>query len=48
VYAFGVAQLALVSGMALDKAVYLGALLFVPGDLLKIIVAAAIARKIEV
>jgi biotin transport system substrate-specific component len=48
VYTFGVAQLALVSGMALDKAVYLGALLFVPGDLLKIIVAAAIARKIEV
>jgi biotin transport system substrate-specific component len=48
VYAFGVAQFAFVTGMALDKAIYLGALLFVPGDILKIIVAAAIARKIEV
>ena len=48
VYAFGVVQLSLVAGMPLDKAVYLGALLFVPGDVLKIAAAALIARKIEV
>jgi biotin transport system substrate-specific component len=48
VYAFGVAQLAIVASMPLDKAIYLGALLFVPGDILKIAVAALIARKIEV
>jgi biotin transport system substrate-specific component len=48
VYAFGVAQLALVSPMALDKAILAGALPFVPGDILKIAVAALIAGKIEV
>jgi biotin transport system substrate-specific component len=48
VYAFGVAQLAVVAGMPIDRAIYLGALLFVPGDVLKIAVAALIARKIEV
>lgn len=48
VYAFGVAQLSIVAGMSLDKAIYFGALLFVPGDILKIAVAALIARKIEV
>jgi biotin transport system substrate-specific component len=48
VCACGVAQLSVVAGMSLDKAVYFGALLFVPGDILKIFVAALIARKIEV
>jgi biotin transport system substrate-specific component len=48
VYAFGVAQLSIVAGMSLDEAIYFGALLFVPGDILKIAVAALIARKIEV
>jgi biotin transport system substrate-specific component len=48
VYAFGVAQLSVVAGMSLDKAIYFGALLFVPGDILKIAIAALIARKIEV
>jgi biotin transport system substrate-specific component len=48
VYIFGVAQLSFVAGMPLGEAVILGALLFVPGDILKIIVAAFIARKIEV
>jgi biotin transport system substrate-specific component len=48
VYVFGVAQLSVVAGMSLDKAIYLGALPFMPGDVLKIIVAALIARKIEV
>jgi biotin transport system substrate-specific component len=48
VYAFGVAQLSFVAGMPLDRAILIGALPFVPGDLLKIVVAALIARKIEV
>jgi biotin transport system substrate-specific component len=48
VYAFGVAQLSIVAGMSLDRAILIGALPFVPGDLLKIVVAALIARKIEV
>jgi biotin transport system substrate-specific component len=48
VYAFGVAQLSLVAGMSLDRAIIVGALPFVPGDILKIAVAALIARKIEV
>ena len=48
VYAFGVAQLALVSPMAIDKAIVVGALPFVPGDALKIVAAALIAKKIEV
>ena len=48
VYAFGVAQLSLVAGMSLEAAIVAGALPFVPGDVLKIAVAALIARKIEV
>jgi biotin transport system substrate-specific component len=48
VYGFGVAQLSFVAGMSLEEAIILGALPFVPGDILKIIVAALIARKIEV
>jgi biotin transport system substrate-specific component len=48
VYVFGVAQLSVVAGMSLDRAILIGALPFVPGDLLKIAVAALIARKIEV
>ncbi len=48
VYAFGVAQLSFVAGMPLDRAILIGALPFVPGDILKIAVAALIARKIEV
>jgi biotin transport system substrate-specific component len=48
VYIFGVAQLSFVAGMSLDRAILIGALPFVPGDLLKIAVAALIAKKIEV
>jgi biotin transport system substrate-specific component len=48
VYAFGIAQLSFVAGMSLDHAIVVGALPFVPGDILKIAVAALIARKIEV
>jgi biotin transport system substrate-specific component len=48
VYVFGIAQLSFVAGMSLDKAILVGALPFVPGDILKIAVAALIARKIEV
>jgi biotin transport system substrate-specific component len=48
VFFFGVAQLSLVAGMSLDKAILVGLLPFVPGDILKIAIAALIARKIEV
>jgi biotin transport system substrate-specific component len=48
VYVFGVAQLALVSPMALDQAILVGFVPFVPGDLLKLAVATLIVRKIEV
>jgi biotin transport system substrate-specific component len=48
VYAFGVAQLSLVAGMSPEHAIVVGALPFVPGDILKIAVAALITGKIEV
>jgi biotin transport system substrate-specific component len=48
VLAFGAIQLALVTPMALDKAFIVGFLVFVPGDALKAVAAALIARRIEV
>jgi biotin transport system substrate-specific component len=48
VYVFGVAQLALFSQYSLDKAILVGFIPFVPGDLLKLAIATLIARKIEV
>lgn len=48
VLAFGTAHLSLVAGMPHDRAIIVGFLMFVPGDILKIVAAAYIARKIEV
>lgn len=45
IYACGTLQLALVLHMPLEKAVILGALPFVPGDILKIAAASLVARK---
>ncbi|MDI6870431.1 MAG: biotin transporter BioY [Bacillota bacterium] len=45
VYALGVAQLALVSGLPLGKALAVGVLPFLPGDLVKAVAAAAVVRR---
>ncbi|WP_424359034.1 biotin transporter BioY [Methanocella sp. MCL-LM] len=44
---FGVAQLAIITGLPLDKAVLVGALVFVPTDILKVLIGAYIAKKIQ-
>ncbi len=46
-YALGVVQLALVANLAPAKALALGVLPFIPGDVLKIVVAALISRKLQ-
>ena len=43
----GVTQLSLVTGMGIKKAVIVGMLPFLPGDLLKIIAASFIANKLK-
>lgn len=47
-YACGMAWLLLLTGMPVDRAVIVGVLPFVPGDLIKILAGAAIARKLKV
>lgn len=47
VYSLGVPWLAFITGMELKKAITVGALLFIPGDLLKAVVAGFIAKKIN-
>lgn len=47
VYAIGVIQLSIVAGLSLNKAVIVGVLPFVPGDVFKIIAAASLASKIK-
>ncbi len=47
VYTLGVLQLMVVAGLSPSKAVTAGVLPFVPGDVLKILAAAAIALKIR-
>jgi biotin transport system substrate-specific component len=44
-YAFGISYLALVTGMGLSKA-FLGSLAFIPGDVLKAVVAALAGRAV--
>jgi biotin transport system substrate-specific component len=48
VYVFGVTQLALISQIALDKAILIGFVPFIPGDLLKLGIATLIAGEIKV
>lgn len=45
VYALGVTQLALVAGLPLSRAWALGVVPFLPGDLLKAVVAGAVVRR---
>jgi len=47
VYVFGVLWLAQVTGMDIGKAVIFGALPFIPGDIVKIVVAALITLKLN-
>ena len=47
IYLMGVTQLSLVTGMGIKKAVIVGMLPFLPGDLLKIIAASFIANKLK-
>lgn len=47
IYACGVVQLALVLHLPLDKALLAGALPFIPGDMLKIALAAYAAKKMN-
>lgn len=44
---FGVAQLSVITGLPVDKAVIVGALVFVPTDLLKVLIGAYIAKMIR-
>jgi biotin transport system substrate-specific component len=46
VYAIGVPWLSRVTGMTLDKAFMVGALPFLPGDLIKVFLAASLAWKL--
>ena len=47
IYIIGVAQLSLVTGIGVKKAVAVGMLPFLPGDMLKIIAASFIAHKLK-
>ena len=45
--ACGVAQLALITGLSLEKAAVVGALVFVPTDVVKVLIGAYIAKQIK-
>jgi biotin transport system substrate-specific component len=47
IYFIGVIQLSLVTGMGMKKALFVGALPFLPGDILKIIAASSITYKLR-
>lgn len=44
---FGVVQLSVITGLPLDKAIIVGALVFVPTDILKVLVGAYLATRIR-
>jgi len=46
-YIIGITQLSLVTGIGIKKAITVGLLLFLPGDILKIIAASFIASKLK-
>ena len=48
IYALGTAQLILVTGMDPVGALGVGALPFIPGDLVKVATAAVVARRVRV
>ncbi|AKL94308.1 biotin transporter BioY [Clostridium aceticum] len=47
IYAFGITWLSIVTGMGLAQAFQVGALLFIPGDLLKVLIATPLAIKLN-
>ena len=47
IYITGIAQLSLVTGIGVKKALMVGMLPFLPGDILKIIAASFIASKLK-
>jgi len=47
IYFIGVIQLSLVTGIGIKRALLIGALPFLPGDILKIIAASFIASKLK-
>ena len=47
IYIIGITQLSLVTGIGVKKAITVGMLPFLPGDILKIIAASFIARKLK-
>jgi len=47
IYFMGVIQLSLVTGIGIKRALLIGVLPFLPGDILKIIAASFIARKLK-
>ena len=47
IYIIGIAQLSLVTGIGIKKAITVGMLPFLPGDILKIIAASFIASKLK-
>lgn len=47
VYIFGITQLSFVAGMSIGKAVAAGAIPFIPGDLIKAIIASYLALKLK-
>lgn len=48
IYFIGVTQLSLVTGIGIKKALLVGVLPFLPGDILKIIAASFIAQKLKI
>jgi len=48
IYACGTVQLSVILHMPLDKALLIGTLPFVPGDILKIVIASFVAKKFNV
>ena len=48
IYFIGVTQLSLITGIGIKKAILIGALPFLPGDILKIIAASFIASKLKI
>jgi biotin transport system substrate-specific component len=47
IYITGITQLSLITGIGIKRALLIGALPFLPGDILKIIAASFIAHKFK-
>lgn len=47
IYAFGIIQLSFISNLTLKKALIAGALPFIPGDIIKVLLAAIVASRLK-